>query len=104
MHVLHVVGTRPNLVKMAPVIAAVRDRLPEWRTTVVHTGQHYDREMSAIFLDELGIGEPDFTLGVGSGSHAEQTARVLERIERVIRAERADLAASTARCRRSSNA
>src|SRR5204863_579982 len=91
MRLLHVVGTRPNLVKMAPVIAAVRERFPDWPSTVVHTGQHYDREMSEVFLSELGIGEPDHALGVGSGSHAEQTARVLERLEPVLVAERPDL-------------
>jgi UDP-N-acetylglucosamine 2-epimerase (non-hydrolysing) len=91
MHILHIVGTRPNLVKMAPVIAAVRDRFPDWPVTIVHTGQHYDREMSEIFFDELGLPEPDHALGVGSGSHAEQTARVLDRLEPVLAAERPDL-------------
>jgi len=91
MRLLHVVGTRPNLVKMAPVIAAVRERFPDWPSTVVHTGQHYDREMSEVFLSELGIGEPDHALGVGSGTHAEQTARVIERLEPVLLAERPDL-------------
>ncbi len=58
---------------------------------VVHTGQHYDRAMSEIFFEELGVPEPDHMLGVGSGSHGEQTARVLERLEPVLRAERPDL-------------
>ena len=91
MRILHVVGTRPNLVKMAPVIAAVRKRFPDWPASIVHTGQHYDRLMSEIFLEELGVPEPDHLLGVGSGSHAEQIARVLERLEPVLRAERPDL-------------
>jgi UDP-N-acetylglucosamine 2-epimerase (non-hydrolysing) len=91
MHLLHVIGTRPNMVKMAPVIAALRERFGDWPATVVHTGQHYDPEMSQIFLDELGIGEPDYMLGVGSGTHAEQVARVLERIERIMLAEKPDL-------------
>ncbi|MEK6272535.1 MAG: UDP-N-acetylglucosamine 2-epimerase (non-hydrolyzing) [Actinomycetota bacterium] len=91
MRVLHVVGTRPNLVKMAPVIGTLRERFPEWHAAVVHTGQHYDRLMSEIFLEELGVPEPDHLLGVGSGSHAEQIARVLERLEPVLRAERPDL-------------
>jgi UDP-N-acetylglucosamine 2-epimerase (non-hydrolysing) len=91
MRVVHVVGTRPNLVKMAPVIAAVRERFPEWPATIVHTGQHYDRLMSQIFLEELGVPEPDHLLGVGSGSHAEQIARVLERLEPVLESERPDL-------------
>jgi UDP-N-acetylglucosamine 2-epimerase (non-hydrolysing) len=91
MRILHVVGTRPNLVKMAPVIAALRERFPDWPAAIVHTGQHYDRLMSEIFLEELGVPEPDHVLGVGSGSHAEQIARVLERLEPVLRAERPDL-------------
>jgi UDP-N-acetylglucosamine 2-epimerase (non-hydrolysing) len=91
MRVVHVVGTRPNLVKMAPVIAALRERFPDWPATIVHTGQHYDRLMSQIFLEELGVPEPDHLLGVGSGSHAEQIARVLERLGPVLESERPDL-------------
>jgi UDP-N-acetylglucosamine 2-epimerase (non-hydrolysing) len=91
MRVLHVVGTRPNLVKMAPVIAAVGERFPDWHSAIVHTGQHYDRLMSQIFLEELGVPEPDHVLGIGSGTHAEQIARVLERLEPVVGAERPDL-------------
>ena len=88
---LYVVGTRPNFVKMAPVIAALRDRLPDARHAVVHTGQHYDRMMSEVFLSELGVPEPDHMLGVGSGSHAQQTARVIERLEPVLADEAPDL-------------
>ena len=91
MHLAYIVGTRPNLVKTAPVIAAVRERLPEATATVIHTGQHYDPMMSAIFLDELGVGDPDHMLEVGSGSHAQQTARVMERLEPVLLEERPDL-------------
>jgi UDP-N-acetylglucosamine 2-epimerase (non-hydrolysing) len=91
MRIVHMVGTRPNIVKMAPVIAALRGRFPEWHTAVVHTGQHYDRAMSEIFFEELGVPEPEHLLGVGSGTHAEQTARVLERLEPVLLAERPDL-------------
>jgi UDP-N-acetylglucosamine 2-epimerase (non-hydrolysing) len=91
MHILHVLGTRPNLVKMAPVIAALRARLPDARQTVVHTGQHYDRLMSEVFFEELGMPEPNHMLEVGSGSHAQQTARVVERLEPVLLAERPDL-------------
>ncbi len=91
MRIVHVVGTRPNLIKMAPVIAAIRERLPDSRSIIVHTGQHYDRAMSEIFFEELGMPEPDHMLGVGSGTHAEQTARVLERLEPVLRDERPDL-------------
>jgi UDP-N-acetylglucosamine 2-epimerase (non-hydrolysing) len=91
MRVVHVVGTRPNLVKMAPVIASLHERFPDWPAAIVHTGQHYDRLMSQIFLEELGVPEPDHVLGVGSGTHAEQIARVLERLEPVLREERPDL-------------
>jgi UDP-N-acetylglucosamine 2-epimerase (non-hydrolysing) len=82
--VLCVVGTRPNFMKMAPVIAELRRRREEFEVAVAHTGQHYDSEMSSVFLDQLGIPEPDFELGVGSGSHAQQTARVMERMEPVL--------------------
>src|SRR5688572_16195995 len=90
MRIAHVVGTRPNLVKMAPVIAAARAR-DGWSNVVVHTGQHYDRVMSDVFFEELGVPQPDHLLGVGSGSHSEQTARVLERLEPVLKRERPDL-------------
>jgi UDP-N-acetylglucosamine 2-epimerase (non-hydrolysing) len=76
---------------MAPVIAALRRRFPDWHAPIVHTGQHYDRAMSEIFFEELGVPEPHHSLGVGSGSHAEQLARVLERLAPVLEAERPDL-------------
>jgi UDP-N-acetylglucosamine 2-epimerase (non-hydrolysing) len=91
MRIVHVLGTRPNLVKMAPVIGTLRERFPEWPATIVHTGQHYDRLMFEIFLEELGVPEPGHVLGVGSASHTEQIARVLERLEPVLAAERPDL-------------
>src|SRR5688572_28516982 len=88
MKLLHVVGARPNFPKMAPVHrAGVRAGLHQ---VVVHTGQHYDDAMSAVFFHDLGITAPDINLGVGSESHAVQTARVMERIEPVLRAERPD--------------
>jgi UDP-N-acetylglucosamine 2-epimerase (non-hydrolysing) len=91
MRILSVVGARPNFVKTAPVVAELRRRMPDERHVLVHTGQHYDRMMSDIFLDELGVPEPDYMLGVGSGSHAVQTARVMERIEPVIAEEQPDV-------------
>ena len=91
MRIVYVVGTRPNFVKTAPVIGALRERLPEGRHTIVHTGQHYDRLMSDVFLEELGVPAPDHMLEVGSGSHAQQTARVMERLEPVLLDERPDL-------------
>src|SRR5437868_6469578 len=75
---VHVLGTRPNLVKAAPVVAALADL----DQTVVHTGQHYDDRLSKVFFDELGLPEPDVNLGVGSGGHAEQTAAVMVGLER----------------------
>jgi UDP-N-acetylglucosamine 2-epimerase (non-hydrolysing) len=76
---------------MAPVIAALRSRLPDARHAIVHTGQHYDRMMSSIFLEELGVPEPDHMLGVGSGTHAEQTARVIERLAPILEREEPEL-------------
>jgi len=66
-HILHVVGTRPNFVKVAPVLRAMRQG--GMRQTLVHTGQHYDRSMSEVFFNQLEIPESDVNLGVGSGSH-----------------------------------
>src|SRR5947199_2851145 len=91
MRIVYVLGTRPNFVKTAPVIAALRAHIPVGRHTIVHTGQHYDRLMSEVFLEELGTPEPDYLLGVGSGSHATQTARVMERIEPMLVDERPDV-------------
>ncbi len=90
MHVLHVVGARPNFMKLAPVFRALTDRA-RVRQTVVHTGQHYDAEMSAVFFEELDLPPPDIDLGVGSGSHAEQTAAVMLRLEPVLRDLRPDV-------------
>jgi UDP-N-acetylglucosamine 2-epimerase (non-hydrolysing) len=91
MRVLYVVGTRPNFVKTAPVIAAMRSRLPDGHHVIVHTGQHYDRAMSEVFFEELGVPAPDHMLEVGSGTHAQQTARTMERLEPVIENEKPDL-------------
>lgn len=79
--VVSVIGTRPNFMKMAPVIRLLADDPDHFRQVVVHTGQHYDRAMSEIFLEQLGVGAPDHMLGVGSGSHAMQTARVMRSLE-----------------------
>ncbi|HET9163250.1 MAG TPA: UDP-N-acetylglucosamine 2-epimerase (non-hydrolyzing) [Solirubrobacterales bacterium] len=91
MRIVYVFGTRPNFVKTAPVIAALRRRLPDARHAIVHTGQHYDRTMSEVFLEELGVPAPDYMLEVGSGTHALQTARTMERLEPVLEEERPDL-------------
>jgi len=79
-HVAHVIGARPNFIKAAPVIAAIGDRSIPQR--VIHTGQHYDERMSDVFFDELGLPVPDVNLGIGSGTHAEQTAAAMVGLER----------------------
>jgi UDP-N-acetylglucosamine 2-epimerase (non-hydrolysing) len=88
--VVHVVGARPNFVKMAPVIAALGER-GDVDQRIVHTGQHYDERMSAEMLSDLEFPEPDIFLGVGSGTHGAQTARALEAFERVLLDEQPDL-------------
>src|SRR3954452_22873944 len=90
MHILHVVGARPNFMKAAPVIEALRKR-STFRQTVVHTGQHYDKNMSGVFFEQLGIPAPDVNLEVGSGSHAHQTAEIMSRFERVVLEKKPDL-------------
>ena len=83
MHLLHIVGARPNLPKLAPVYRAAARR-SGLRQTVVHTGQHYDDALFASLLADLALPEPDINLGVGSASHAVQTARILERLEPIV--------------------
>jgi UDP-N-acetylglucosamine 2-epimerase (non-hydrolysing) len=91
MRVCYVVGARPNFVKMAPVISALRHRAPDGRHCVVHTEQHYDEAMSRVFIDQLHLPEPDYALGVGSGTHAVQTARVMLALEPVLTKEKPEL-------------
>ncbi|MGA2417491.1 MAG: UDP-N-acetylglucosamine 2-epimerase (non-hydrolyzing) [Candidatus Sulfotelmatobacter sp.] len=88
-HVLHVVGARPNFVKAAPVLRALAQRGA--RQTLVHTGQHYDRNMSDVFFAQLAIPDPDVNLDVGSGSHAWQTAEIMRRFEPVVVGRKPDL-------------
>ncbi len=84
-----VAGTRPNFMKVAPVYHALKEQ--DWcRPVLVHTGQHYDSEMSAAFLADLQLPEPDHSLEVGSGSHAEQTAGVMVSYERICLERRPD--------------
>jgi len=90
MKIVNVVGARPNFVKMAPLMRAMR-RHPNITPILVHTGQHYDDQMSTQFFEELEIPAADFNLGVGSGSHAIQTAEVLRRLEPVLETLKADL-------------
>jgi UDP-N-acetylglucosamine 2-epimerase (non-hydrolysing) len=84
-----VAGARPNFMKIAPLLRELRARR-RFETTLVHTGQHYDRAMSESFFQDLGIPEPDLNLGVGSGSHARMTAQVLVAMEGVLEARRPD--------------
>jgi len=83
MHFLHVVGARPNFMKAAPVLRALSERSAT-RQTLVHTGQHYDANMSDVFFTQLQIPVPDMNLEVGSGSHAQQTAKIMRRFEPVV--------------------
>lgn len=83
MHVLHVVGARPNFMKAAPVIHAL-DQRQQVRQSLVHTGQHYDANMSDVFFSQLDMPAPDVNLEVGSGSHARQTAEIMIRLEPVL--------------------
>ena len=89
MKLLHVVGARPNYMKVAAVMRAV-ERAGGFRQVLVHTGQHYDAAMNDVFFADLGLPTPHHHLGVGSGSQAEQTAKVMLAIEPVLAAERPD--------------
>lgn len=91
MKIINIVGARPNFMKMAPIIEAL-NRYPEhFNHLLVHTGQHYDERMSKSFFDDLGLPKPDINLEVGSGSHAEQTARIMVEFEKVCQREQPDL-------------
>jgi UDP-N-acetylglucosamine 2-epimerase (non-hydrolysing) len=90
LRIVNVVGGRPNFVKIAPILEAMAE-VPTIVPSLVHTGQHYDQEMSRVFFEDLKIPEPDFFLGVGSGTHAQQTARVMLEFEKVLEQERPDL-------------
>lgn len=90
LKVINVVGARPNFMKVAPIVEAMRRRAPEFSPLVLHTGQHYDERMSDLFFRDLGLPRPDVYLGVGSGSHAQQTASVMQLFEPVVLAERPD--------------
>jgi len=88
--ILHVVGARPNFMKVAPILAQLRKR-PGVAQVLVHTGQHYDSKMSDVFFRDLGMPDPDVHLGVGSGTHAQQTAKVMVEIEPVLSREKPDV-------------
>jgi UDP-N-acetylglucosamine 2-epimerase (non-hydrolysing) len=88
--ILHVVGARPNFMKIAPIMAEMARHPRDFEQRLVHTGQHYDEAMSKVFFQELDLPQPDINLEVGSGSHAWQTARVMQRFEPVLQDYRPD--------------
>lgn len=88
MKVVSIVGARPQFIKCAPVSSELRKKHEE---ILIHTGQHYDYEMSKLFFDQLSIPEPDYNLGVGSASHGEQTGRMLIEIEKILIEEKPDV-------------
>jgi len=90
LKILNIVGARPNLPKIAPLMREMQ-RHPEIEPILVHTGQHYDDKLSDIFFRQMGIPEPHVNLEVGSGSHASQTAEILKRIEPVLLDRKPDL-------------
>jgi UDP-N-acetylglucosamine 2-epimerase len=96
MKIADIVGARPQFIKVGPILRAIEDhnrKHPDRliQEVLIHTGQHYDDEMSHVFFKELELKEPDYNLGVGSGSHAYQTGEMLKRIEEVLMKERPDL-------------
>ena len=87
-----VVGARPQFIKLLPLVEALSNKV---KIVLVHTGQHYDFEMSEIFFDQLGLPQPDFHLGVGSGTPAGQTGAIMARFEEVIRDQKPDMVVVT---------
>jgi len=89
--IISVVGARPNFMKVAPLHKAFLKYSDSIQHIICHTGQHYDEKMSKIFFDDLELPKPDYYLGVGSGSHAEQTAKVMIEFEKILMEEKPDL-------------
>ena len=89
MKIAIVIGTRPEIIKMAPVIDEIIKRNLDY--VLIHTGQHYDHEMSDQFFSDLELPTPDYNIGVGSGSHGEQTAEMMKGIENVFVEEKPDM-------------
>jgi len=86
-----VVGARPNFMKAAPVLEALRMRRSDWRIRLIHTGQHYDERMSELFFSQLGMPKPDVNLEIGSASHGIQTARIMVALEKCFTQDRPNL-------------
>ncbi len=90
LKVIIVAGARPNFMKVAPIVAAMKRRRDRFQTLLVHTGQHYDEAMSSAFFRDLDLPGPDVYLGVGSASHAQQTAAIMQAFEPVVIQEKPD--------------
>jgi UDP-N-acetylglucosamine 2-epimerase (non-hydrolysing) len=90
LKIINIVGARPNFIKIAPIMAAYKGA-PSIQPLLVHTGQHYDQKMSDSFFRELEIPEPDINLGIGSGTHAQQTAGVMTAFEPIVRDHKPDV-------------
>src|SRR5271157_308229 len=91
LKIINIVGARPNFMKMAPLIREMNKRKDKIGHILVHTGQHYDQNMSDNFFTQLEIPEPDINLGIGGGSHAEQTSKIMLEFEKVVLHHRPDL-------------
>jgi UDP-N-acetylglucosamine 2-epimerase (non-hydrolysing) len=90
MKIIHIAGARPNFMKLAPILRAL-EPYSDVQNILLHTGQHYDTNMSDVFFDDLKLPKPDINLGVGSGSHAVQTAQIMQGFEQMALAEKPDL-------------
>jgi len=84
MKIIHVVGARPNFMKVAPIMREMSKAPKIFKQFLVHTGQHYDESMSGVFFNEIGLPKPDINLNIGSGTHAWQTAQIMIRLERML--------------------
>ena len=95
MKIISVVGARPNFMKVAPIYRTLNIKrkmsIIKIQHLICHPGQHYDERMSKVFFEELELPKPDFYLGAGSGSHTEQTARIMLEFEKVLLVEKPDL-------------
>ena len=89
MKILHIVGARPNFIKIAPLHRAFLNQ-PDTESKLVHTGQHYDAQLSDVFFTQLGLPKPDYNLNVGSGTPTRQTAHILLKFEQVLLTEQPD--------------